>query len=155
MRFGWSVLAVLGVVVVFDHPFFVIGYRFFYLLSVVGRVDEVFDVGFEVAGEVGVGFSEDGKQNSQLLSRLLPFRRIRLVAIGGFKFFRAVEGEIDTVRFTVFEEIGASFAFGLFGEAIVIERCLVPPEDVNAERIVGGILAFGTKDGREEKADTE
>jgi hypothetical protein len=52
----------------------------------VGEIGIVLDLRFEVAGEVGVGLSEDREENNQLLVLLLPFRRIGFVAEGVLQF---------------------------------------------------------------------
>ena len=133
----------LGVVVVLYHPVFELGDGFRHHPAVAGCVGEIFDVCLEIAGEEGVCLSEDRHQNDQLLAWLLPLGGIGLVAEGGFELFGAVVAEIYAVSFTVLEEIGAAFALGLLGTAIVVEGGLVAAEDMDSERIVGGVLAFG------------
>ena len=132
LEFGGGVLAVFRVVVVSDHPIFIVCYWLGDHLAVVVRVGEILDVGFEIAGEVGSGFSEDGEKNCQLLIGLLPFGGVGLEAEGGFELFGAVEGEVDAAGFAVFEEIGAAFALGFLGVAIVVEGGLIFAEDMDA-----------------------
>ena len=45
------------------------------------------------------------------------------------------------MRHAILKQVGAAFALGLFFNAVVIERRLIPPKDVDAKRIVGHILA--------------
>ena len=120
------------------------------------RVGEVLEVGFEVAGEVAAGLAEDGQEDGDLLAGFLPPGGIGLVAEGVFDLLIAVEGEVDAVGFAVFEEVAAAFAFGFVSVAVMVEGGLIAAVDVEAQRVVGGILAVGVQGGRgEQEAEAE
>ncbi len=155
LGFDGYVLPMFRIVVVLDHPFFIFGNWFGGHFVVAAQVGEVFDVGFEVAGEIRVGFSEDGKQNHELLPGFLPSSSVSVVAEGVLEFFRAVEGEVDAVGLSVFEDVGAAFAFGLFGITMVVESGFAAAEDVDAQRIVGGVSAFSLKNDGSKKAERQ
>lgn len=144
----------LGIVIVFYHPCFELRRRLRTHPAILGDLRVVLNRGLEIASEIGVGFAEDRKQNHEFLIRLLPLGRIGLVTERRLQLCPAVITEVQPSRFAVFKQVCATFSLRFIEVSIMVERRLLPAIDVNAQRVIGWVLAFGVEDGGSKQETT-
>ena len=137
-----------GIVFVLGHPGFEGRDWLRPHLAIVRKVRIVLDLSLEIAREVGIGSSKYGKQNDKLLARLLPFSGIGLEAEGSPQLLGAFEAEIDATGFTIFKQVGSALPLRFIQHLVVIEVGLAAAKDMDAQRIVGGVFAFGKESDR-------
>jgi hypothetical protein len=86
-------------------------------------------------------------ENDEALPGVLPFGRVGLIAGGVHEAVIAAVGEVNAGRVAVLKEIGAAIAVDPPDDSMVAMHVAGDGEDVQAQRVVGGVVGLGHRAG--------
>ncbi len=132
----------LRIVVMALHPFLELRHRLRVQTVLPRRVSKVLYVGIEVASEELSALAKHREQHHQLPARLLPARRIGLIAKRRPHFIAAGVIEIHRMCLAVLVQVRATISFRLIFIAAVIKSRLAASKDMQPQRIIGQVFAL-------------